>query len=82
MKKFIDIKLVNEHNGVSVGRLFQIGKKLYMIKGFDLEVADGEEVQVHAVRILRATLKPSRKQPIREIFKLSQTLDQNIKWSW
>lgn len=82
MKKFVDIKLVNEHNGISVGRLFQVGKKLYMIKGFDLDVADGEEVQVHAVRILRATLKPSRKQPIREIFKLSQTLDQDIKWSW
>lgn len=82
MKKFTDVKLIKEHNGVPAGRLFQIGKKLYKILGFDVDIAEGEEVEVVAVRILRATLKPSPKQPICETFKLSQTLDQNIKRSW
>jgi hypothetical protein len=78
MKKLADIKLVDENAGVPKGRFFQIGKKLYKILGFDVDVPEGEEVRVHAVRILRSTMRTSRKQPIFEVFKFSQTTDYNI----
>lgn len=74
MKRLSDVKIVKEHNGVSAGRMFQIGKKLYQVFGFDLE-----DNEIYARRILRKTMKPSRKQPIVEIFKIDSVhLDQQI----
>jgi hypothetical protein len=74
MKRLSDVKLVKEHNGVPAGRLFQIGKKLYQVFGFDLE-----ENEIYARRISRATMKPSRTQAIFEIFKIDSVhLDQQI----
>jgi hypothetical protein len=74
MKRLSDVKLVKEHNGVSAGRLFQIGKKLYQVFGFDLE-----ENEIYARRILRKTMKPSPKQALFEIFQIGSIhLDQQI----
>jgi hypothetical protein len=76
MKRLSDVQLVKEHNGVKAGRLFQIGTKLYEVLGFDLE-----DSEVFARRILRKTMKPSRKQPIFETFKLGSVhLDQQVSF--
>ena len=61
-RKFSDIVLVDEFNGVKKGDVFEEKSKLYKVFGFDL----GQKFDVCVTRILKTTGKASPKQSICE----------------
>lgn len=67
MKRLSDIVLVDNYKHLNKGENFFVGQKLYKILGFDSTNLE----EVFAVRILLSTFKPSRKQPIFEIFNFN-----------
>lgn len=75
-RKFSDIQLADVYDGIPKGRVFEISNKVYKILGFDIRP---NEVNVVAVRLLKATYRPSPKQPLCEFFKYEDTLQQIIK---